>query len=73
MVQWGMRPAEAIHAATLGNAELFGLKDEIGSLSVGKRADIIAVKGDPLTNIRELEDVDFVMKEGSVFYNGLAR
>lgn len=73
MVQWGMRPAEAIHAATLGNAELFGLKDEIGSLSVGKRADIIAVKGDPLTNIRELEDVDFVMKDGSVFYNGLAR
>lgn len=71
MVQWGMRPAEAIRAATLGNAELFGLKDEIGSLSVGKRADIIAVKGDPLTNIRELEDVDFVMKDGAVFFNGL--
>lgn len=72
MVQWGMRPAEAIRAATLGNAELFGLKDEIGSLTSGKRADIIAVKGDPLTNIRELEDVDFVMKDGAVFYNGLA-
>jgi imidazolonepropionase-like amidohydrolase len=72
MVQWGMRPAEAIRAATLGNAELFGLKDEIGSLTAGKRADIIAVKGDPLTNIRELEDVDFVMKDGAVFYNGLA-
>lgn len=72
MVQWGMRPAEAIRAATLGNAELFGLKDEIGSLSPGKRADIIAVKGDPLTNIRELEDVDFVMKDGAVFFVGLA-
>lgn len=72
MVQWGMRPAEAIRAATLGNAELFGLKDEIGSLSAGKRADIIAVKGDPLTNIRELEDIDFVMKDGAVFFNGLS-
>lgn len=72
MVQWGMRPAEAIRAATLGNAELFGLKEEIGSLTAGKRADIIAVTGDPLTNIRELEDVDFVMKDGSVFYNGLS-
>lgn len=72
MVQWGMHPAEAIRAATLGNAELFGLKDEIGSLTAGKRGDIIAVTGDPLTNIRELEDVDFVMKDGSVFYNGLS-
>lgn len=72
MVQWGMQPAEAIRAATLGNAELFGLKDEIGSLTAGKRADIIAVTGDPLTNIRELEDADFVMKDGSVFYNGLS-
>lgn len=72
MVQWGMRPAEAIRTATLGNAELFGLKEEIGSLTAGKRADIIAVTGDPLTNIRELEDVDFVMKDGSVFYNGLS-
>lgn len=73
MVQWGMRPAEAIRAATLGNAELFGLKDEIGSLTAGKRADIVAVTGDPLTDIRELEDVDFVMKDGAVFYNGLAK
>ncbi|MBU4569629.1 MAG: amidohydrolase family protein, partial [Alphaproteobacteria bacterium] len=40
MVQWGMTPAEAIRAATMGNAELFGLKDDIGSLTAGKRADI---------------------------------
>ena len=73
MVKWGMSPAEAIRAATLGNAELFGLKDQIGSLSVGKRADIIAVDGDPLADVRQLEDVDFVMKDGAVFYNGLRK
>lgn len=73
MVKWGMSPAEAIRAATLGNAELFGLKDQIGSLSAGKRADIIAVDGDPLADVRQLEDVDFVMKDGAVFYNGLGK
>ncbi|WP_291200580.1 amidohydrolase family protein [Hyphomonas sp.] len=73
MVKWGMSPAEAIRAATLGNAELFGLKDQIGSLAAGKRADIIAVDGDPLADVRQLEDVDFVMKDGAVFYNGLGK
>lgn len=73
MVQWGMTPAEAIRAATMGNAELFGLKDDIGSLTAGKRADIIAVDGDPLADVRQLEDVDFVMKDGVVFYDGLAK
>jgi imidazolonepropionase-like amidohydrolase len=68
-----MSPAEAIRAATLGNAELFGLKDQIGSLAAGKRADIIAVDGDPLADVRQLEDVDFVMKDGAVFYNGLGK
>ena len=72
MVQWGMSPADAIRASTIGNAELFGLQNEIGSLTAGKRADIIAVTGDPLADIRELEDVDFVMKDGAVFYSGLA-
>jgi len=71
MTKWGMSPAEAIRAATLGNAELFGLADELGSLTAGKRADIIAVKGDPLADIRELETVDFVMKDGAVFINEL--
>ena len=71
MVEWGMSPADAIRAATMGNAELFGLTGEIGSLTAGKRADIIAVTGDPLADIRELEDVDFVMKDGVVFYDGL--
>lgn len=73
MVQWGMSPAEAIRAATMGNAELFGLTDQIGSLAVGKRADIIAVNADPLADIRQLEDVDFVMKDGAVFVNDLGK
>ena len=69
MTQWGMSSADAIRAATLGNAELFGLSGDIGSLVAGKRADIIAVTGDPLTDVRELETVDFVMKDGDVFVN----
>lgn len=66
MVEWGMTPMQAIQAATIGNAELFGLSDEIGSLTVGKAADIIAVSADPVADVRELEDVDFVMKGGIV-------
>jgi len=49
------------------NAELFGLSDEIGEIAVGKQADIIAVDGNPLENVRELESVDFVMKGGRVY------
>lgn len=69
MVEWGMSPMQAIQTATLSNATLFGLEDEIGSITVGKSADIIAVEGDPLTDIKELQDVDFVMKEGVVYLN----
>ncbi|MDG1826961.1 MAG: amidohydrolase family protein [Henriciella sp.] len=71
MVEWGMSPMQAIQASTIGNADLFGRADEIGSITVGKAADIIAVKGDPLANIRELESVDFVMKGGVVYKNEL--
>jgi imidazolonepropionase-like amidohydrolase len=69
MVEWGMSPMQAIYTATLSNAILFGLEDEIGSIAVGKSADLIAVEGDPLRDIRELEDVDFVMKDGVVYLN----
>lgn len=72
MVEWGMSPMQAIYTATLSNATLFGLEDEIGSISVGKSADLIAVEGDPLRNIRELEDVDFVMKDGVVYLNEIS-
>jgi len=67
MVEWGMTPLQAIQASTIGNAELFGMSDKIGSIKAGKAADIVAVEGNPLKNIKELEDVDFVMKGGKVY------
>ncbi len=67
MVQHGMTPATAIQAATVNAADLLGLSAEVGSLEVGKRADIIAVVGDPLIDVTVLKDVDFVMRGGVVF------
>jgi imidazolonepropionase-like amidohydrolase len=66
MVEWGMTPAQAIKAATSDAAELLGWRDRIGSIEAGKFADVIAVKGDPLTDVTELERVTFVMKGGIV-------
>jgi imidazolonepropionase-like amidohydrolase len=62
----GLKPADIIRAATMNAAELLGLQDRLGSIEPKKLADIIAVKGDPLKDIRELEHVDFVMKGGRV-------
>lgn len=67
MVKAGMTPLQTIQAATVGAADHFALSSEIGSIAAGKAADIIAVSGDPLTNVRELESVDFVMKGGKVY------
>lgn len=67
MVEWGMSPIQAIQAATIGNAKLFGITEDRGSIAVGKRADIIAVDTDPIEDIRALEDVDFVMKDGKIY------
>jgi len=72
MVEWGMSPMQAIQTATIANADLFGLKDEIGSITVGKAADLVAVEGNPLENIRELEDIDFVMKAGIVYLDEIS-
>ena len=66
MVRYGMTPMQAIRSATLDAAELLGWKDKVGSLEPGKLADLIGVRGDPLTDIRALEDVGFVMKGGVV-------
>ena len=70
MVEWGMTPMAAIQAATITNADLFGMQDLVGSISAGKFADIIAVSGDPLSDISTLEKVEFVMKGGTVWKSG---
>src|SRR5579871_2615468 len=67
MVKYGMTPLQAIQAATVNAADLIGHPELFGSISTGKSADLIAVKGDPLADIRVLEHVAFVMKEGTVY------
>ena len=73
MVKYGMTPLEAIQAATLHGADLMGWSDRVGTLEKGKLADVIAVAGDPLANVRLLEHVSFVMKGGEVVKNEVAR
>jgi imidazolonepropionase-like amidohydrolase len=67
MVRYGMTPMQAIVAGTSNGATLLGLEAEIGTVAAGKRADLVAVRGDPLQTITVLEHVDFVMKDGVVF------
>lgn len=67
MVEAGMTPEEAIVAATVNGADHVEMAEEIGTIEAGKYADIIAVDGDPLADIGELLDVDFVMKDGVVY------
>jgi imidazolonepropionase-like amidohydrolase len=67
MVEHGMPPMAAIKAATVNAADLLGLSSEVGTLEPGKRADLIAVEGDPLADVGTLRDVRFVMKDGAVF------
>jgi len=66
MVDAGMSPADAIQAATITSAELLGLENKLGTLDNGKLADMIAVSGNPLSDISVLQAVSFVMKEGKV-------
>ena len=66
MVEWGMTSMQAIQAATVNAADLLGWTDRVGSLEPGRFADIVAVRGDPLKDIKVLENVDFVMKGGVV-------
>jgi imidazolonepropionase-like amidohydrolase len=69
MVEWGMKPIDAIQAATINGAELMGWSDKVGELSAGHFADLIAVEGDPLSDVTTLEHVKFVMKGGVVEKN----
>ena len=68
----GLTPLRAIQAATTVNAEVLGWQDQIGSIDQGKYADLIAVSGDPLADITELQRVKFVMKGGKVIKNEMA-
>lgn len=68
LVEWGgMRPLDAIMAGTLNAARLLGWEKNLGTLEAGKLADIVAVAGDPLRDIRVMEQTTFVMKEGFVY------
>ena len=67
MVKNGMTPMQSLEAATVNAADLLGLSDDVGTLEPGKRADLIAVDGDPLTDVTVLKRVPFVMKDGAVF------
>jgi len=68
MVSWGgMRPMDAIVAATMGGARLLGWEKKIGSITAGKWADIVAVQGDPLSDIGRMNSVIFIMKNGVVY------
>ncbi len=69
MVEAGMPAAEAIRSATITNAMILGMESELGQLEKGFLADIIAVNDNPLRNIKTLENVVFVMKNGKVYKN----
>jgi len=71
LVRRGMSPARAIQSGTIVNAEAMGWRDQIGSVEKGKYADLVAVSGDPLADITELQRVTFVMKGGKIVKNEL--
>jgi len=69
MVKYGMTPLAAIQAATINAAELLGWSDQVGTITAGRWADLIAVDGDPIQDVATLERVKFVMKGGVVYKN----
>jgi imidazolonepropionase-like amidohydrolase len=73
MVRYGMTPMQAIRSATLVAAELLQAQDDLGAIEPGKYADIVAVEGEPLGDIAELERVRFVMKGGQVVKDEIGR
>ena len=67
MTEAGMPAAEALRSAMVSPAKLLNISDELGTIESGKLADIIAVEGNPLEDIRVMEKVVFVMKDGAIF------
>jgi imidazolonepropionase-like amidohydrolase len=71
MVKWGMTPADALRSATTVAANVIGWEKDVGTVESGKYADLIAVEGNPLTDITVMSHVAFVMKGGQVIHNSL--
>jgi len=67
MEAFGLAPRDGLHAATLGPAAWLGIDDEVGSVDVGKRADLIAVRQDPTASVSALRTLHWVMKDGNVY------
>ncbi|MBZ5664133.1 MAG: amidohydrolase family protein [Acidobacteriia bacterium] len=72
MVELGLTPTQALQSGTVNAAELMGWSDRIGAIHAGMLADMVAVKGDPLSDIRLLQHVQFVMKDGVVYKNEIS-
>jgi imidazolonepropionase-like amidohydrolase len=70
-VKWGATPVYTLRMATTVNAEIIHMQDKLGTIEKGKFADIIAVSGDPLQDITEMQRVRFVMKGGDVIRNDM--
>jgi imidazolonepropionase-like amidohydrolase len=68
----GVPALDVIRALTVNSAEMLGWQDKIGAIEPGKFADLVAVAGDPIADITELERLRFVMKDGQVVRNDLA-
>jgi len=69
MVEAGMTPAAALRAATSGGAEMLGMSGRLGTIAPGAYADVIAVNGDPLADVKVMEKIAFVMKDGKIYRN----
>jgi imidazolonepropionase-like amidohydrolase len=64
LVEAGFTPLEAIHIATANGAEFLGESNQIGTIAPGKTADIVVINGDPSANIKDIENVEIVFKDG---------
>jgi len=71
MIEFGMTPMQAIQSATTRAAELLEMKGRLGVIAPGAYADVVAVSGDPLADVKVLQHVGFVMKDGKVFKDDL--